>query len=1089
MKRLIVFLACLVLFGFNLAQAQTMRITGTVTGSEDGMPIPGVSIVVKGTTSGAATNIDGKYELNVASNAEFLIFSAVGFKTQEVSIGGRSVIDIVLVSESVQVEELVVTALGITRQKKGLGYSTQEVKGEAINSVKSESFINSLSGKVSGVKITRNTNMGGSTNVNIRGNKSLTGTNQALFVVDGVPISNAVSNTTSQSQGGTGYDYGNAAADINPDDIESVNVLKGAAATALYGSRASNGVIMITTKKGAKKEKGFGITVNSNVTIGTIDKSTFPDYQTEYGGGYGYYYEDPTEQFWYRDVLGTGTNELVVPLTEDASYGAKFDKNLLVYQWDAFDIQSPNYHKKTPWVNAANGPITFFETPISYNNTISIDNSLENGSYRFGWTNLDQKGILPNSWMKRNNFSLSGTYKINKKLTVTGFSNYIISKAKGRNSTGYNDNQMGSFRQWWQTNVDLKDQKDAYFRTKRNATWNPSDINNLTPIYWDNPYWQRYENYETDGRNRFIGNISLNYNLTSWLDVFGRVAVDSYNEIQEERRNIGSVASAFGIGQNSQDGSGGRPNATSGYQRRDITSSEYNFDLMLNFNKDITDKLNLKGSIGSNLRRNNYNSVLAATNGGLVSPGLYSLQNSKELVPFPKETAQKIGVRGVYASANLGYNDFLYFDATIRNDISSTLPKENNSYLYPSVAASMVFNQFLPFSWLSFAKVRVNYAEVGSDAPFDYLTDTYNVITPLNGGISSVANTKKDPNLKPERTKSIEGGIEMYFLNRRFGFDLALYKTNTIDQILPLAVSDATGYSFKIINAGEIENKGVELVINATPVKLKDFTWDVTLNWTKNVNELVALKEGLENLQLGSYQGGITINARLGQPYGTIQGTDYTYLNGKKLIDGAGRYIKTTESDKVIGDINPDWTGGISNRFTYKDFSFSFLIDMQKGGDIFSLDLYYGLATGLYKETAFINELGNPVRNTLANGGGFINEGVHADGTVNTTRIAASNFGALGYRRGLPDKAFVYDASYVKLREITLSYIIPAKILGKTFIKGAEVSFVGSNLWIIHKNLPHADPESGLGAGNLQGYSTGSLPSTRNFGFNIKLQF
>jgi hypothetical protein len=438
----------------------------------------------------------------------------------------------------------------------------------------------------------------------------------------------------------------------------------------------------------------------------------------------------------------------------------------------------------------------------------------------------------------------------------------------------------------------------------------------------------------------------------------------------------------------------------------------------------------------------------------------------------------------------LGYDDFLYLDGTFRRDASSTLPDGNNVYFYPSVAASFIFSKFVPVDWISFGKVRASYAKVGNSAPFDNIFDTYNVLMPLGGSISSVANTKKNLDLKPEESSSIEVGLEMYFFNKRLGFDVAMYKTNSVNMIVPVSVSDATGYSFKILNAGELENKGVELSITGSPLKINDFSWDITVNWTKNTNKVLSLPEGLDNLQLGSFQGGVTINARVGEPYGTIQGTDYTYLDGQRVINAAnGRYIPTTESDKVIGNVNPDWIGGISNTFTYKNLSFSFLIDIQKGGDIFSLDMYYGLATGLYEETAFTNDLGNPVRNTLANGGGIINPGVNPDGNVNQTRISCSNYGAFGYARGLPNIAFVYDAGYVKLREVNLTYNLPSKIFAKTFIKGASFSFVGSNLWIIHKNLPHADPESGLGSGNRQGFSTGSLPSTRDFGFNIKLQF
>lgn len=1088
MKKLTIFIAFLLFAGFNV-QAQ-MQISGTVTSVEDGLSIPGVSIVVKdNATIGTTTSIEGKYSLTVPSNAEILIFSFVGMKTQEVAINNRSVVDVQMESEILEMGEVVVTALGISREKKSLGYAVQKVEGEAINQVKTDNFVNSLSGKVSGVQIRRTTNMGGSTNITIRGNHSLMGNNQALFVVDGVPVSNMNTNSRSQEQAGVGYDYGSAASDINPEDIESISVLKGAAASALYGSRAANGVVMITTKKGSKKDKGIGISINSGVTIGSVDKSTFPTYQEQYGAGYGAYYDDPSGFFWYEDVDGDGTPDLITPLTEDASYGAAFDENLMVYQWDAFDSESSNYKTATPWVAAENGPITFFETPIVYSNSVSIDNSFDKGNYRMSYSNHDESGLLPNSELKRNNFLMNMSYDLTEKLTASGSANFIQTDALGRNSTGYNDNIMSGFRQWWQVNTDLQDQKDAYFATKRNVTWNYAATDNSSPIYWDNPYWTRYENYETDTRKRIVGNMALNYKLTDWLDVYGRVSVDSYNELQEERRNVGSVATTFGLGEGA-DGTISRPDQTSGYQRKDITFTEYNYDIMFKYNKDLTEKINVSGVVGTNIRRTNLDWIKSATNGGIGVPQLYSLQNSLSPIPYPKEASEKIGVNGIYGSLSLGYDRFLFVDGTLRRDHSSTLPADNSVFYYPSVTGSLVFSELMSYDWLSFGKIRLNYAEVGNSAGFDQITDTYNVYAGLNAGISSVSGTKKNPDLKPEKSKSLEGGLEMFFLNRRVGFDVALYKVNTIDQILPVKVTSATGYNYKVINAGEIENKGIEFSLNATPVVKKDFSWNLSINYSKNINEVISLTEGLENLQLGSFQGGVTINAMVGQPYGVIYGTDYTYLNGQKVVDASnGQYIKTGTSDNVIGNSNPDWNGGILNNFNYKNISLGFLIDVQKGGDIFSLDMYYGLATGLYEETAFINDLGNPVRNPLDEGGGFINEGVNEDGSVNTTRIDASRYGAFGYRRGLPDKAFVYDASYVKLREVTLTYKLPEKLFNKIFIKGASLSFVGSNLWIIYKNLPYADPESGLGAGNLQGYSIGPLPTTRNFGFNVKLQF
>ena len=447
--------------------AQEKTISGTVTDSGD-LPLPGVNIIIKGGSSGTQTDFDGNYSINTTSGTT-LIFSYVGFASQEILVQNQSTVNIQLEQDASQLDEVVVTALGITREKKSLGYATQEVSEEAINVVKTDNFVNSLSGQASGIQIKRTNNLGGSTNVVIRGNTSLTGNNQALFVVDGIPINNNNFNSRSQEQAGVGYDYGNAASDISPDNIESVNVLKGAAATALYGSRAANGAIIITTKKGNRNNTAFGVTINSGVTTGRVDKSTFVDYQDQYGGGYGPFYGPNGTYLDQIDIDGDGALDFVTPLTEDASYGAAFDGRP-VYQWDAFYPESPNYLTPTPWRNAKNGPIEFFESPVTISNSVAIDKGFETGSFRLSWTNFDQKGLLPNSSLKRNTISFNTNVDINDKLSAIATGNFTRTNALGRNSTGYNDNIVGNFRQWWQTNVDLKRSSGCllFYRQKYN---------------------------------------------------------------------------------------------------------------------------------------------------------------------------------------------------------------------------------------------------------------------------------------------------------------------------------------------------------------------------------------------------------------------------------------------------------------------------------------------------------------------------------------------------------------------------------------------------------------------------------------------
>ena len=1075
-------LVLLVVLFTQISFAQEQPVSGVVS-DQSGVPIPGVNVSVKGTSNSTQTDLDGKFKIS-ASKTQTLVFSFLGMKTKEV-LASTSSINVTLTDDSLELQSVVVTALGITREKKSLGYATQEVKAADLKSgTANGNFLNDLSGKVAGVSVRRNNNFGGSTNLVSRGIKSLTGNNQMLIVIDGVPINNSNTNSNSQKNGrGTTFDYGNAAADINPEDIESVNVLKGAAASALYGYQAGNGVLMITTKKG-KSTKGMGVTYSTEAVTGSIDKSTFIKYQDKYGAGYGLYY-GPNEDSYFNeaDINGDGVVDFLVPYTEDASYGAPFD-NSMVYQWDAFTPYSSNFGQKTAWKNADNGPITFFETPVSLNNTISLEGSDAKSSYLVTFSNLFQSGLMPNSQIKKNNISAKFTHQFSEKLTATVFTNYIQQNTVGRNSTGYNDNIMSNFRQWWQTNVDIKSLEEVYNNSGgQNVTWNIKSPTNLTPAYWDNPYFQRNKNYQNDGRSRFVGYSKLDYKINNWLSSTFRASTDTYSEIQEERRTVGSIAAEFGIN---------RLDETSGYQRFNRNYSENNFDLLFNFKKNINDDISFNGLVGGTINRINVNTILASTQGGLVIPGIYSLQNSNIAVrPIDAESRQ--GINSYYGQVSFGYKNLVYLDGTVRRDAYSTLPKSDNAVVYPSVSSSFIFSNLLKnYTWLSYGKLRANFAQVGNGAPGQALTDTYTKYDPYDtANLYATPTVKNNPDLKPTITSNYELGLEMSFLDRKIGVDLGVYRSLSTDQIFQVPFSTATGYSSKFINAGSIENKGIELQLNGSIISTKDLKWDIYVNWATNKNEVVSLKEGIENLQLGSFQGGVTINAAVGQPYGLIRGTDFTYLDGQRVVGANGRYVVNSNTNNVIGDINPDWTGGVRNKVTYKDISLSLLIDMQKGGDIFSLDRSYGLATGLYDETAGLNDLGNPIRNSIADGGGVILPGVQADGSQNTVRTPSPQFygNVDGYRRK-PNKAFVYDASYVKLREVAITYNFPSELSKKLLVQDMKFSIVGTNLWIIDKNLPDADPESGLSSGNLSsGYSVGSLPTTRNIGCNLTIKF
>lgn len=1090
MRKITILLAFLFLIGIQYASAQTRTISGVVTSIDDGAPIPGVTVQVKGTTIGTVTDIDGKYSLDVKPEHTALVFSYVGMKTLEVAIGTNNNITVSMGSEALQMDEVVVTALGVSREKKSLGYATQEIEGEDVNQVKRDNFINNLQGKSAGVNIKGTGNIGGSANVIIRGSSSLTQNNQALFIVDGVPIDNSNYNNAGQLTGRNGYDYGNSAADINPNDIASMNILKGAAATALYGSRAANGVIIITTKKGAKsvgKTKKYGVTINSNITGGWFDKSTFPKYQNQYGAGYGtdlgWYNGEPDnpgmEQ--YYDINGDGELDLTPPTYDDASMGQLFDPGLNVYQYNSFYPESPYYKKATPWVVAANGPDYFFQTATTFSNSVEVAGGGDDATFRLSYTNLNQKGIQPNSEIKKNNVNFNGSYDITKNLVVTASANYINSKGKGRNATGYSDNVLSSFRQWMQRNVDYKEQEDLYNATGRNITWNPVSPDDLAPAYWDNPFFQRYESYETDERNRIFGFMMAEWQIIPSLSLMGRASIDTYSELQQDRKAMGSGSGEFGVG---------RPDVTSGYAERSLNFMETNYDLMLKYYENFGENWNLTALFGTNIRRDKYSNTFASTDGGLIVPGLYTLGNSVNQMLAPEQTIQEIGVNGLYISASAGFKNFLFVDASLRRDVSSTLPSDNNSYIYPAVSASWLFSNNLNADWLQLGKLRAGYAQVGNDAPWGSLQDNYIQNTSWGTtALFSLPATKANSSLKPENTASIEAGLELIMLRKRLGFDFSFYKNNTINQIIPVSVSYATGYSAKYVNAGEVQNMGFEIVLNGAAVVTDNFRWDITLNWAKNNNEVISLAEGIENLQLAALQGGITINARVGEPYGTIQGTDYVYTDGQKTVGSNGYYLRTSTSDKVIGNVNPEFTAGLNNKFSWKNLDFSFLIDWQQGGSIFSLDLWYGMGTGLYEETVYTNDLGNPVRNWLEDGGGMILDGVYADGTPNTTRVAGADYRVWGWSRN-PNSAFIYDATYVKLREMVLSYSIPQKTMQKAnWIYGATFSLVGSNLWIIYKDLPHADPEASQSSGNIQGWQSGVMPTVRQIGLTVNLQF
>ncbi|MCO6462401.1 MAG: SusC/RagA family TonB-linked outer membrane protein [Saprospiraceae bacterium] len=1062
----------LLVLGFVVSYGQR-NISGMVM-DDKSEPLAGASVLIKGTTDGTVTDLDGKFNLRAPSNA-VLVVSYTGYVTKEVTLDGVSnTVSVVLEADKKLLDEVVVTAYGLERKRNELSVSAQKVNGDELNVVRTNDFVNALQGKVAGLDIRSNNSMGASTNVVLRGYKSITGNNQALFVIDGVPASNATLTTSSTAQGREGYDYGSSAADINPLDIENITVLKGAAA-ALYGSRGANGVVLITTKKGKKDQ--FDVTLNSGFSWGTIDKSTFITQQDKYGGGYGpdFYTYSGNPGFLGSDFFTPGVEEPFVPFTEDASYGAAFDPNLLVYDWRAMDPNpnNPHYKQKTPWVAAKNPVSKFYETGFSSNQGITIQGGGKTTTFKVGYNRNDEKGVMPNSKLYKNMFNLGGSIEPNSKFKVSTSLNFTNEAATGRYGVGYgNRNVNTSFRQWYQTNVDILDLKEAYELAEQNATWNWAGVGENSPIYWDNPYFARYKNYTTDSRNRYFGNITAQYTIVPGLSLVGRAGADISYDQQEERNNKKSVD--LGL-----------------YNIYNRSYKEYNYDLFANFNKDLTDAISLDVTAGTNIRRSYLYSIFSTTNTDLVVDGLYSISNSAGTPVPPSESYVPIGVDGLFATATLGFNKYLFLDGTFRRDQSTTLPEGNNTYNYPSVSLGFVFSELLKQDWLDYGKLRLSYTEVGNDAPALSVYDVYDKPTAFGSvPFFSLPSRKNNKDLKPERTKSTEVGLDFALFKNRIGLELTYYDATTFDQIIPVQITGATGYTSKYINAGSVNNKGIEAILNVTPVRTKDFNWTLTFNFAKNKNEVVELyDENTKQIVIATFQSGVSLVARPGEPYGVLLGRGFVYTNGQKTVRDDGYYM--SKSAQVIGNITPDWFGGVGSTLSWKNLSLNFLISAKFGGDLYSLDQAYGQYTGMYPETAGTNDLGNPVRNPLDQGGGLILDGVKEDGSKNDIRVDASNsdvspFGIVNN----PNEAFVYDASFVKLREVNLTYSLNKKLFENSrFVKGADISLTGKNLWIIHKNLPYADPEDIYSAGNVSGHQGGAYPSVRTVGFNVKLRF
>jgi TonB-linked SusC/RagA family outer membrane protein len=1062
MKRKLMLLLTCLFVGIGLVTAQNSRVTGVVVSQEDGQPVVGASILVKGTTVGSITDLDGNFVLsNVPGSAKSLVVSFIGMKTAEVAI--KPTLKIVLASDAQVVDEVVVTALGISRQKKALGYAVSEISGDEMLKARGgvSNPVNSLQGKVAGLQIQGGSgSMGGSSKIIIRGVKSISGNNQPLFVIDGVPIEGTDFNNADTQRGAGGYDYGNLVQDLNPDDIDNISVLKGPNASALYGSRATNGVVMITTKKG-KKGEGYGVTFNTSVGLEVVNK--VPKMQRSYGGGYG-----------FSNVTINGKSYLYPDYATDESWGDKYEGQdflswLDLAKWEAGGkVGDPTTSK---WNAPKNDIKNFFETGVAFTNNVSVSQASDRATARVSYTNSDLKGYMPNSSLTKNIFNVAAsTASADKRLEVFTNVTYFNSRAQGRSETGYGDNNvMQKFIQWGHRELDMAELKSMYqYPDGSQVTWNRADWNDPTPMYSNNPYWSRYMNCENDSRNRVYGNIGMSYKILENLKFQYKANLDFFVDKQYERNAVYSQEQ-------------------SRYSEISRQQVETNHEFMLSYNKRFQD-FSFDANLGSNIMNRRYEYVHGETDGGLAIPMFYNLKNSVNPAKSDNYLRKK-SISSLFASATVGYKSTVYLDMSLRNDWSSTLPNGNNSYMYPSVTGSFVFSELLKEQtpWLSFGKLRLGYAQVGNDTDPYQIIDTYTQYTNITSTPGYIMSTTlKNNSLKPESTNSYEAGVELSFLNNRLGIEATYYSSETKNQIIPLSITGTAGSLYKVVNSGLMTNHGVELAIHGTPVKTKDFSWESSLVLASNKNKVKKLVEGVSYYKLASAPFKVEIGALEGKEYGVIMGTNYVYDDkGNKVINSDGTYASTSGNEN-IGKVYPDFTGGWTNTFRYKNLDLSVLLDFSKGGHYFSTSYMWGMYSGMLEETAALNENGVNIRESIAKGGGVLLQGVLADGTANTKRIDAESYGVQVYTG--PAAQSVFKSDYLKLREINIGYNVP--LSRNYFIKSLRVAAYGRNLAVWGPDVKHFDPEMAItSSGNVQGVEGGALPSIANFGLNVSLKF
>ncbi|SHO60802.1 SusC/RagA family TonB-linked outer membrane protein [Algoriphagus zhangzhouensis] len=1019
--------------------AQSRLVTGTVTGEADGLPIPGVTVLDKTTQSGTTTDIDGKYSISVNENS-VLVFSFIGFTPKEFPVGNQTVLDVSLSEDISELNEVVVTAFGLEKDKKALGYSVTQLDGDRFTQARAINAGNALSGKVAGVNVTPPaTGAAGSTRVVIRGGSSLTGNDQPLYVVNGIPIESG--NLGNAGMWG-GNDAGDGLASISPDDIESMSVLKGNAAAALYGARAANGVILITTKSG-KARQGVGVTFSSNIMFDNIWDQT--DWQRTYGSG-----RDGRKSTNASEAMEDATN----------GWGPMYD-----------GTQVPIFDGSTvPYSFTGEGLSDFYKTGSTLTNSIAFDGGNETTNYRFSLSDLTNSDIMPNADFKRRVANVNVNSKLGKfTLGVSG--QYSLQEAKNRPRLSDSPGNANYSMLIKPGHIPLDIIKGP--TDKLGALEDGSELRYQQSIYQTNPYWAAYQFYRFDKTNRILGNISLQYDITDWLYVRGRIGLDFQSRVDDSSEPYGTAYKPRGD-----------------YNVTERTIREDNADLFIGFNKTFGN-FTVDGFVGGNRMRRTAESLRGGGN-DLVIPFWHSVRN----VAAPTITYgfSEYGINSYFASANVDYKNMIFLGLTAREDQFSTLSPDNFKLFYPSVSLSAVISDMVTLpDFFTFMKVRGSWGQAGGGAPNPYaLNLTYGLVGNGHlGGVLGQINNGSIPNstLKPYTSTEYEFGADLRFLDNRIGLDVAYYNRLTKDDILNTGISSTSGFGSTTVNIGELRNKGIELLLNVTPI-VGDFRWDVSFNYANNQSEVLSLGtnaagEPIEFINLGNSRlQRDQIRHIVGEPLGMITGYKQLEINGQKVYDDNG-YPVTTAGYETIAQGRHPISGGISNTFSYKGFKLYALIDFRKGGSLVSGTNYYAYSNGLHQETL------------VGRDGTLTVTGVDANGEALTRTIGADPSDQANYTLDNYYQAYarvteniVYDAAFGKLRELNLGYTFSKSVLGKTPIQSLTLSFVGRNLALLWSKVPNVDPESAYAVnGNNQGLEYFGMPTNRSFGFNLSATF